>query len=504
MTDSKDSISADNKKLFWACFIALVATSFVFGVRSTLIGSLGKEFDLSQTEIGQILGVGLWPFAFSIILFSLIIDKIGYKTAAFFAVACHLVSIVWTLNADGYSDLYWSTFIVAIGNGTVEAFINPVTATIFNKEKSKWLNILHAGWPLGLALGALFTILLGLVDVSWRVQFAMCLIPVVIYGILVIPRKFPEQERVAAGVTYREMLREVGAVGFFIMGWLVAVGVAQMLGANPAWWVPVGIAAIVAIAAGIYTGSAGNWMFLLILVTMGPLATTELGTDTWMQQLLEGDLGSQLAGWVFIMISIIMTVLRFYAGPIVHKFSSIGLLVISAALAIAGLLCLWKAAGMVLIAAAILYAFGKTFLWSTTLGLVSEQFPKGGALTLNGVSAVGVLGMGILGAPLMGYYLDKGVDSDLREVPALHQKVAGPEKATMFGPSPSLDNLAVDSLEGEEKESFEAIRNSNKKYAFLRQSVLPAFLLLCYLILFFYFKSRGGYKPVEIGGGGGH
>lgn len=112
--------------------------------------------------------------------------------------------------------------------------------------------------------------------------------------------------------------------------------------------------------------------------------------------------------------------------------------------------------------------------------------------------------MGILGAPLMGYYLDKGVDSDLREVPALHQKVAGPEKATMFGPSPSLDNLAVDSLEGEEKESFEAIRNSNKKNAFLRQSVLPAFLLLCYLILFFYFKSRGGYKPVEIGGGGGH
>ncbi|MEM6916789.1 MAG: MFS transporter, partial [Verrucomicrobiota bacterium] len=66
---------SEKKKLFWACFVALVATSFVFGVRSTLIGSLGKEFELSQTEIGQILGVGLWPFAFSIILFSLIIDK---------------------------------------------------------------------------------------------------------------------------------------------------------------------------------------------------------------------------------------------------------------------------------------------------------------------------------------------------------------------------------------------------------------------------------------------
>ncbi|MEM9017100.1 MAG: MFS transporter [Verrucomicrobiota bacterium] len=493
---------SEKKKLFWACFVALVATSFVFGVRSTLIGSLGKEFDLSQTQIGQILGVGLWPFAFSIILFSLIIDKIGYKTAAFFAVACHLVSIIWTLNADSYSDLYWSTFIVAIGNGTVEAFINPVTATIYPKEKSKWLNILHAAWPLGLALGALFTILLGLIDVSWRFQFAMCLIPVVIYAVMVVPRAFPQQERVAAGVTYREMLQEVGAVGFFIMGWLVTVGVSQMVGATLPWYLSVGIAALVGIVAGVYTRSAGNWMFILILVTMGPLATTELGTDTWMQQLLEGDLGPQLAGWIFIMISVIMTVLRFYAGPIVHKFSSIGLLVISAALAIAGLLCLWKAAGMVLIAAAILYAFGKTFLWSTTLGLVSEQFPKGGALTLNGVSAVGVLGMGILGAPLMGYYLDKGIDADLQEIPALHEKVAGPAKPTMFGLSPSLDSASVEALEGEEKKSFELIQNENKKGAFLRQSILPAFLLLCYLILFLYFKSKGGYKPVELEGGG--
>jgi MFS family permease len=221
-----------------------------------------------------------------------------------------------------------------------------------------------------------------------------------------------------------------------------------------------------------------------------------------MQQLLEGDLGAQLAGWIFIMISVIMTVLRFYAGPIVHKFSSIGLLVISAALAILGLLCLWKAAGMVLIAAAILYAFGKTFLWSTTLGLVSEQFPKGGALTLNGVSAVGVLGMGILGAPLMGYFLDKGVDTDLKEVPAIYEKVAGPEKDTMFGALPSLDSAAVDALEGEEKDTFERVRNENKKEAFLRQSVLPGFLLLCYLLLFFYFKARGGYRPVELEGGG--
>ena len=34
------------------------------------------------------------------------------------------------------------------------------------------------------------------------------------------------------------------------------------------------------------------------------------------------------------------------------------------------------------ILAATVYGFGKTFLWPTMLGVVSERFPKGGALTL--------------------------------------------------------------------------------------------------------------------------
>ncbi|MEM9480393.1 MAG: MFS transporter [Verrucomicrobiota bacterium] len=509
--DSQSSNSPTSMKLFWACFIALVATSFVFGVRSTLIGDLGKEFNLSQTEIGVILGVGLWPFAISIILFSLIIDKIGYKTAAFCAVACHLVAIIWTLLANDKNALFWSTFVVAIGNGIVEAFINPVVATEFRKEKAKWLNILHAAWPLGLALGALFTTLLGSAGLNWKMQFSACLIPVVLYALLIVPCKFPVQEREAAGVSYRDMLKEVGAIGFLIIGWFVSMGIIQLyLATRPDIEMPpqtsmlyaLYAAAVIAIAAFIYTKTVGNWMFLLILITMGPLATTELGTDTWMQELLSADLPN-LAVWIFIMISIIMTILRFYAGPIVHKFSPIGLLVISAVFAILGLLCLWKAAGLALIAAALVYALGKTFLWSTTLGLVSEQFPKGGALTLNGVSAVGVLGMGILGTTLMGNMIDKGVDADLkREHPAIYETVNGEEKLTFLGKAPSLDAEAVDALPEVEANKVDAVVNHQKKLAFLRQAVLPAFMLICYLLLFFYFRSRGGYKPVELDGTG--
>ena len=71
-----------------------------------------------------------------------------------FAFVCHIASAIMTIMATGYWTLYWAMFIVALGNGTVEAVINPVVATLFPREKTKWLNILHAGWPGGLVLAA--------------------------------------------------------------------------------------------------------------------------------------------------------------------------------------------------------------------------------------------------------------------------------------------------------------------------------------------------------------
>ena len=494
--------AGSNMKLFWACFIALVATSFIFGVRANIIGDLQAKFNLSEAQKGNINGVGMWPFALSIIAFSLIIDRIGYKATALIAIGCHVVSLILTVRATGYESLYWSTFLVAVANGTVEAFINPVIATAFSREKAKWLNILHAGWPAGMALGALFTVILQ--GMSWEWKFGACFVPVAIYAALILPQKFPMNERVAAGVSYRDMLSEVGAIGFFAIGAMVTAAVAQMAGREVSLPVALGAGAVVAIAAGAYTKSPGNRLFLVVLLTMGPLATMELGTDGWMPELLKfsGPDVPMFATWVFIYVSVIMTVLRFYAGPIVHRFSPIGLLVLSAAVAIAGLFFLSHAAGWMVLVAATIYAFGKTFLWSTTLGMTSEQFPKGGALTLNSVSAVGVLGLGIIGSPFIGYQQDKEVDRQLRESqPALHAAVNGPGKTAIFGKSPSLDADKVKALPKAQAGELEKVQAASKQATFARIAVLPAFMLACYLALFLWFRSRGGYKPVEIGGG---
>lgn len=508
MTNAPASGARPDMKLFWACFIALVATSFVFGVRANTIGDLQESFNLSEAQKGNIQGAGMWPFALSIIFFSLLIDQIGYKTVAIFAMCCHIVSLTLTLRASGYESFYWGTFLVAVANGTVEAFINPVVATLFPREKAKWLNILHAGWPAGLALGALFCALFPTTKLffhaAWQFRFALCFVPVAVYALLVLPVRFPVQERVAAGISYRDMLREVGGVGFFMIGALVFAAIMQLLGkpAPLSWTLGAGV--VVGILAMLLTGSAGNWLFIVVLILIGPLATTELGTDSWMPELLKlsGPDVANFATWVFVYTSVIMTILRFCAGPVVEKLSPIGLLVIGTVIAIGGLAFLSHAAGWVIIAAATVYAFGKTFLWSTTLGLTSEQFPRGGAVTLNGVSAVGVLFLGVLGAPGIGYFQDVAVDKQLAQSqPALYEKVKDEPKQSIFGLAPSLNQAAIKNLTGDDKKVLEDIQNHNKKATFLGIAVLPAFMLVCYLGMFLWFRSRGGYKPVAIGHG---
>jgi DHA2 family metal-tetracycline-proton antiporter-like MFS transporter len=488
-------------KLFWACFIALVATSFVFGVRANTMVQLQNDFNLSEQQKGNIGGAGMWPFAISIIFFSLIIDRIGYKLVALFAIACHTISLILTVQATGYSSFYWATLLIAIANGSVEAFVNPVVATMFPREKSKWLNILHAGWPAGLALGALATALFE--GQSWQMKYSLCFIPLVIYAFLTLPRMFPVNERVAAGVSYRDMLREVGGVGFFILGSLLYFAIMQMAGREVSLASSALMGLIIGTAAFVYTRSPGNWLFLIVLITIGPLATTELGTDGWMPDLLKlsGPDFPNFATWIFVYVSVIMTVLRFYAGPIVHRFSPIGLLVIGTAIAITGLLMLSHSVGWAILGASTVYALGKTFLWSTTLGMTSEQFPKGGALTLNGVSAVGVLFLGVLGSPYIGYQQDLTLEKKLNAPgnAALYAQVKGETKDGMFGPTPTLDHAKIQALPPAEQKQLEGVQAATKRSAFTTIAILPGFMLVCYLGLFLYFRSRGGYKPIEIG-----
>jgi MFS family permease len=484
--------------LFNACFIALVATSFGFILRTQIIGDWGAEFNLTETQKGELLGVGLWPFALSIILFSLAVDRIGYGTAMIFAFVCHVASAIITIFATGYTMLYVGTFIVALGNGTVEAVINPVVATVYSKEKTKWLNILHAGWPGGLVLGGILALAMG-PSVSWEWKVALILIPTVIYGFMLFRCKWPVQERVQAGVSYKEMLQEAGIIGAGIVIIIMMGEIGRL--AEFSFWTWIIISVVIIVLYGIYVRSIGQPMFILLLLIMIPLATTELGTDSWVTELVipvMSEIGIQ-PGWILVYTSLIMMILRFYAGPIVHRLQPLGLLATCSAIACLGLIFLSKATGLMIFLAATLYGVGKTFFWPTMLGVVAERFPKGGALTLNSIAGMGMLSVGVIGAVLLGNIQDNKVESDLMdENQAIHEQVVGEEMLSIFGKYRPIVPDKVAALSEADQNVVSDVRASAKQSALMTVAIFPFIMLICYLILIFYFRSKGGYKPVEL------
>jgi MFS family permease len=555
-----------DKILFWGCFIALITTSYAFISRIILCTGtqFATEFSLDKVSIGELVGAGIWPFGVSIIVFSLFIDRIGYKVAMFFSFASYLIytalafaaySSIHGVTGDalvagqkhGYQMLYWGSIILGLGNGSVEAYINPIVTTMFNTDKTKWLNRLHAGWPGGLVLGGLCTIALA-ANPDWRITLGLILIPAFIFFFILVSLKFPKSEREQAGVSYLAMLKELGAFGALVgfglvfaqlgqvFGWsssevwiLTGVVVAVFVAINMSWnQILIGLVAIITICQmrsmpgfsgwigwlligalvvvfATMTKSLGRGLLAIFIIIMIPQATTELGTDGWITSLMTVPMeaAKHNPAWVLVYTSAIMVVLRFSAGPLIHKLSPLGLLATCSALAALGLFALSKtsSAGMFTIfAAATLYGVGKTFFWPTILGLTSEQCPKGGALTLNAMGGIGMLAVGILGAPFIGYLQESSATKQLESAnPALYQTVTV-EKNYLLGAYKAIDPVKIATVSDDiSKEQIQAATTTGQFNALGKMALFPIFMLACYLALIFYFKSKGGYKPVQLG-----
>jgi MFS family permease len=514
-----DTPGRSEKILFLASFMTLIAAGIGFSIRNSLLGAWGHQFGFTQSELGAITGAGLWGFPVAIIALSFVVDKLGYGPLMVLAFILHSLSAVVTLAASAfghdmaYQCLYWGSFLFALANGTCEAVINPLTATLFPKNKTHYLNILHAGWPGGLVLGALLGLGFDFFQTRWEIQMGMFLLPTVFYGALMVGRHFPRSEATASGIS---------------LGTMAVNLLAPIL------------------------------LFLFLLHAM--VGYVELGTDSWIINITNTVLSNQkLALIAFIWTNVLMFTLRFFAGPIVHKISPLGLLFVSAVIGCIGLLLL----GMPVIdtiplwlIAVTVYGAGKTFYWPTMLGVVSERFPKAGALALGLSGGIGMLSAGLLGGPCIGYKQDYAATTELKkESDPTYLRYKSPEAEAPLPGLPKiagLDNAKVGILENymaiqakekagetlspdekklnierdlellpkegraQERKDLEArlawwgsegkpnaeadypkiekARLDGGKQALTWTAWVPAGMALGYMLLILYFRARGGYK----------
>ena len=539
------------QRLLWAGFMAILAAGVGFSIRAGILGQWAEQYGFTQTELGAITGGGLTGFGIIILLSSLIADRIGFGPLMFAAFVMHLVSAGLTLATGAafaaggkplaFQCLFWGMFLFAIGNGIAEAVVNPLVATLFPKNKTHYLNILHAGWPGGLILGGLASYFMtGGADtkpIAWQVQISLFLIPVALYGLMMLGQRFPKSEASSSGVSYKDMLGELGLIGAAVICGLLALFFKSDLGLSPI--VAAGIATALLAVFGAATGFRfGHVLLAFLLLIHALVGYVELGTDSWISKITGTIMANPANGLLlFVYTSGLMFVLRFFAGPIVEKISPLGLLAVSAVFGAAGLTLLGNAQGAIMcVIAATVYGIGKTFLWPTMLAVVSEQFPKGGAITIGAAGGVGMLSAGLLGGPGIGFLQDQNASTHLAQAnAAVYERYKAPkENEFLWMKTVGLDGAKVGVLEDGGKEAERALdlmrQEQAKPEAIAAQQTLvdwwksaqgsaaadkplveaaglfggrraltltalvPAAMFVCYSLLLGWFRMRGGYQ----------
>jgi MFS family permease len=528
-----DGVAPNAQRLLWAGFLAILATGIGFAIRGGILATWAADFGFTGAQLGAIGGAGLTGFCFGIIIGGVVVDTIGYGKLIVAAFLFHVLSAVVTFGATtgqeqgtAFMFLYLGTFIFSLANGTLEAVANPLVSTLFPRNRTHYLNILHASWPAGLVLGGLIGWILGEgMQVSWKIQLGLFLVPTLLYGMAFFGQKFPRSEASAKGLTLGQMLHDVGILGALVACVLVGLFFKDQLGAVMAFFTGSafftsatwgylcwGVAFVLLLAVGVKTNfSIGSILLFVLFVTHLLLGSVELGTDSWIQNITGNILTPAQGKILFVFTSLLMFGLRFSAHWIERtlKLSPIGLLFICAVLGFIGLRMVSGietfAGAMVALA---VYAVGKTFLWPTMLAVVGDNFPRTGAVAMSIMGGIGMMSAGLLGGPGLGYAKDRFTAEHLAtSAPAVYEQYKAPV------PSRFLFLEEVTGLDGTKLSAAQTAKPRSPEQALVADasiigdretlkadSFIPAVMAGIYVLLFLYFKARGGYRPIHIDG----
>ncbi|MEZ5103229.1 MAG: MFS transporter [Draconibacterium sp.] len=415
----------NQKRLFIAACLALLVTAITFAIRAKIEGVFTDDYGLSKEQVGRAFGPAFWGFAVAMFAGGYFIDIVKTKSIIWAAFAMHLIGIILLLMAKDYTSLFIANVFIGLGNGSVEAACNPLVATLFPNNKTKMLNRFHVWFPGGIVIGSLLAaLIMDEINLPWQVLVSLLFIPLAIYGFLFFGQKIPETERVSTGVSYKEMMRNVGApititlaVIFMILVATVP-SISETITSNNT--ILLVIVVVVALAI-IVEGRAVNkisLLFPLVFACMLLTASTELGTTQWINALLANNGIHPMI--ILAVVTGLMAVGRYFAGGLIHRLNPPGVLIGSAVFAAAGLLLLSVANGPVTtVLSAAVFAIGVCYFWPTMIGVASEYIPKSGALGMSILGGAGFVATSVV-LPIMGKSIETaGAQITLRNMTVL-------------------------------------------------------------------------------------
>jgi len=366
-SDLNGTAGVNPRRLFVASCFGVGASAAVFVAISAIMGSLKEHFVLTNEQVGWIGGASMWGFALTILVFGSLCDVLGMRLLLRLALAGHAAGVLLMVFANGFAMLFCGALTLSMADGLIQAACNPLVATIYSDRKTEMFNKFHLWFPAGIVIGGLVAFGLDRLAIgSWQAKLVMVLVPTVVYGALFLGQKFPATERVQSGVSFGQMFRET----FF----------------RP--------------------------LFLLLALCMMMTASLELGPNRWVPAILKS---AGIPGiLVLVWISLLMAILRYFAGSVLRRLSPTGILFCSSVVGGLGLLWLSYTHSLVVaIAAGTVFAVGVSYFWPTMIGFTSERVPKGGALALAMMGGIGMLSVGLITSPMMGRVADSHLNEKL-------------------------------------------------------------------------------------------
>ena len=415
--------NVNQKKLFIASCLALLVTAITFAIRAKIEGVFTTEYGLTKEQIGYAFGPAFWGFAVAMFFGGFIIDLVKTRTIVWLAFGMHLVGIVLLLLARDMTSLFIANVFIGLGNGSVEAACNPLVATLFPDKKTKMLNRFHVWFPGGIVVGGVLAwLVMDVAGLRWEILVSLLFIPLAIYGFLFFGQKIPETERVASGVSYKEMMRNIGAPYTIIFTVILMILVASVPSLSLSFdsilpFVIVGAIVVLVIVEGRVINKI-SLLFPLVLFCMLLTASTELGTTQWINALLITNGINPMI--ILVVVTGIMAVGRYFAGGLIHRLNPIGVLLGSAVIATVGLLLLSISNGPAMtLASAAVFAVGVCYFWPTMIGVASEYIPKSGALGMSILGGAGFVATSMV-LPIMGKSIETaGAHTTLRNMSVL-------------------------------------------------------------------------------------
>jgi MFS family permease len=339
-----------------SCF-ALITTAFTFSIRAGILSQVGEKFGLTAEQLGFINLMFFLGFPISMILGGIFYHSVGAKRIMQIAFFAHTIGILMTIYAGGYTTLLISTLLVGFGNGCTEAACNPMIADTYSGEKmNKMLNRFHMWFPGGIVIGSLISKFMTDNNMGWQAQMWITMIPTVIYAVLFFGKTFPKPKFQGA----------------------------TSLGEN-----------LKAMATPTY---------IFLFVCMSLTAITEFGPQQWVGLIMSKSGASPML--ILALVTGLMAVGRFFAGPVVHALGQTGVLLFGAIFAAIGIYLFSTVTGSAAYLAAVLFAIGICYFWPVMVGAVAQRVPLSGALGMSIIGGVGMFSTSIW-QPIIGKWIDK-------------------------------------------------------------------------------------------------